>query len=617
MPGIFGLFCQDKDYLKENTENLIKSLKHRNCYIEKKVINSCLLGIVGLLSSCTKNCVALNKETTLIGVSTGYVSNKKEIIEELNLSPLTCTDSETHFFVTLFQKRRLKFAKYINGLFNVAIYDAENGKIIIANDRYGFYPLFYAINNGRFAFASEAKFVLKAAEINPKINKEAISEFFTFSYLLGEKTFFEGVKLLKPATIMIFDTTNNKIVTKQYWDFSIPQHQYGKYNNFYEEFRRLMKKAVERAIQGANKVGVFLSGGLDSRALAAFASKSNVDVVAFTFGPKDSLEQKIAVRVAERLKIKYVFREIPSDFIAKYSEEIVYRGDGMIRIRDCHFMALLDDVKRMVDLVLLGTFGGELFGSKITRKIKNFKSKRNLMNYLFKKNITLFPLKEYQEVFNDNIKFIERNLFKRFYETFDQISFDKPEDIVEYWEYRNRQVRYIFQSFQYLNWYLETRHPFLDTDLVEFFALRMPYSLRLNENFFQKALNYCFPCLSDIPWVRTMVPPGSGALAMLIGKSKLFLRQQISQILEKISKGKIKMAPLDYRLYDQWIRTGSKDYIIGLLLDSRTLKRGFFKPSYIKRVLYDHMNYRRNYDQLICDLVNFELLHRIFLDNFK
>jgi len=617
MVGIFGLFCQNKGYLEENIEGLTNILKHRNCYVEKKVIDSCLLGIVRLLSSRAKNCVACTKETNLVGVSTGYINNKDEIVKTLNLSPSTYTDNETYFLVTLFKKRGLNFVRFINGLFNVAIYDAANGKIIIANDRYGFYPLFYTINNGKFAFASEAKFVLKAAKINPKINKESISEFFTFSYLLGEKTFFEGVKLLRPATIMVFDTINHKILTKQYWDFSIPQNQCDKHSDLFEEFKRLMKKAVNRAIKGADKIGVFLSGGLDSRALAAFASRSNVEVIAFTFGPKNSFEQRIARKVAERLKIKHICREIPSDFIAKYAEEIVYRGDGLVRIRDCHFIALLDEVRSMVDLVLLGTFGGELFGSKITKTIKNFKSKKDVINYLYKKNITVLPLSEYQRAFNDNLRDVGRNLFNRFYETFSQISFDKPEDIAEYWEYRNRQRRYIFQSFRYIDWYLETRHPFLDTDLVEFFALRLPYEMRLNEIFFQKALNYCFPCLSDIPWVRTMVPPGSSELALLIGRAKLFFKHKKDQILENALKGRVKFLPLDYRQYDQWIRTGSRDYILRLLLDSRTLSRGFFNPNYVKRILNDHINYKRNYDQLICDMVNFELLHRIFFDAFE
>jgi asparagine synthase (glutamine-hydrolysing) len=120
-------------------------------------------------------------------------------------------ESETQFLMNLYQRKGLEFAKYINGLFNVAISDEKKGRIIIANDRYGFYPLFYTLSKERFAFASEAKFVLRAANIPSKINKMAISEFFTLSYLLGEKTFFEGIELMKPASIMIFNSASASV----------------------------------------------------------------------------------------------------------------------------------------------------------------------------------------------------------------------------------------------------------------------------------------------------------------------------------------------------------------------------------------------------------------------
>jgi asparagine synthase (glutamine-hydrolysing) len=615
--GIFGLFCREKDYFhKEKIEDLVNIMKHEDSYVETIGLTSGFMGTVELFSSKGKNSAVFDRDSSLCGVSRGRVNNKKEL-NVLGIVQSADTEDETNFFIRLYKAKGLEFAKYINGLFNLAINDEKKGRIILINDRFGFYPLYYALSDGMFAFASEAKFVLKATNMTPKIDRRAVSEFFTLSFLLGDKTFFEGVRLMKPASIIVLYKKENKIETMQYWDFSVPKRRFNVQDNLFEEFRRLMEKAIERSIRGSKKVGVFLSGGLDSRAIAAFASKSGAEVVAFSFGPKDSFEQKIAMQVAQRLNIKIVVREIPSDFIANYAEEIVYRGDGMIRIRDCHFIALLDEVKSMVDVVLLGTFGGELFGSKVTKKLRNIKSKEEVISYLFQKNAIGIQLKEYQKVFEKCFVNERSKLLERFRETFDQIPFDNPEDIVEYWEYRNRQVRYIFQSFQYLNWFFETRHPFLDADLVEFFAFKLPFNMRINERFLQKAINYCFPSLSDIPWERTGAPLDPDILTMWFGRGKLFLKSKMGLILEKVSKGKIKTAPRDYRLYNQWLRTGSKDYVTRLLLDHRTLNRGFLKPSYVKQVLQEHMNYQRNRDQLLCDLINFELLNRIFFEDFR
>jgi len=618
MVGIFGLFRREKDsFHKEKIEDLVNIMKHKDSCVGTIRLTSSVMGTVELFSSKGKNNAVLDRDSSLSGVSRGRVNNKKEIIDALGVLQSADFEDETSFFISLYKAKGLEFVKHINGLFNLAINDEKKGRIILVNDRFGFYPLYYALSDGTFAFASEAKFVLKATNVTPKIDKRAVSEFFTFSFLLGDKTFFEGVRLMKPASIMVFHKAENKIETKQYWDFSIPERRFNVQDNLFKEFRRLMEKAIERSIRGSKKVGVFLSGGLDSRAIAAFASKSGAEVVAFSFGPKDSFEQKIAMQVAKRLNIRIIVREIPSDFIAKYAEEIVYRGDGLIRIRDCHFIALLDEVKSMVDVVLLGTFGGELFGSKVTKNLMNLKSKEEIISYLFKKNAIGIQLNEYQKVFEKNFENEKSRLLERFKGTFDQIPFDNPEDVVEYWEYRNRQVRYIFQSFQYLNWFLETRHPFLDTDLVEFFAFKLPFNMRIYERFLQKAINYCFPSLSDIPWERTGTPLDPDPLTIWFGRGKLFLKSQIGLILEKVSKGKIKMAPHDYRLYNQWLRAGSKDYVTKLLLDRRTLNRGFLKPNYIKQVLQEHMYYQRNHDQLLCDLINFELLNRTFFESFK
>jgi hypothetical protein len=141
--------------------------------------------------------------------------------------------------------------------------------------------------------------------------------------------------------------------------------------------------------------------------------------------------------------------------------------------------------------------------------------------------------------------------------------------------------------------------------------------MRINEKFLQKAINYYFPSLSDIPWERTGAPLDPDIITMWFGRGKLFLKSKTGLILEKISKGKIKTAPRDYRLYNQWLRTGSKDYVIRLLLDQQTLNRVLLKPSYVKQVLQEHMNYQRNHDQLLCDLINFELLNRIFFEDFR
>jgi len=113
----------------------------------------------------------------------------------------------------------------LKGIFNVALYDNEKDRVIVVNDRYGFYPMFFSQNNDGFTFASEAKGVLEGLNIIPEIDKNAVPEFFSFKYPLGERTFFKQVKKLQPATTLIYDRSKHHLVRQRYWDSILKQQK--------------------------------------------------------------------------------------------------------------------------------------------------------------------------------------------------------------------------------------------------------------------------------------------------------------------------------------------------------------------------------------------------------
>ena len=628
MPGIFGCIDRNGDPVpKEIAMGMADSLKHEDWYVDEWILDSCLLGAVELEFLYQINSLVYDDGESLIGVSRGNIYNKQELSEKFGIHYTPLYSNDIRFVVELYRKEGSNFAKHLNGLFVAAIYDKEKDRIVLANDRYGYYPLFYSLSSKNFVFASEAKAVLKDRAITPRINRSAVPEFFAFSFLLGNKTFFEDVKLMLPACILTYDRTKDQINIKRYWDFSLKKYEPTKpLGSYLKDFNRLMKRAVERRVKDREEVGVFLSGGLDSRIIAAFASETKTPVITFTFGVKNCSEQKIASEVAERLGLENVFYEIPSDFIADYARKIVYRGDGLVRIRDCHFIGLLDEIRKRVHTVLLGTFGGDLvWPDAETEKLISLKRREEVINYLFKfytstLNNTL-PVREHQRAFTDAFfKEIKGNVKKNFIRTFDEIRFSLPSDIADYWEYRNREPRYIFQASQHINWYLETRHPFMDNELVDFLAFRFPPHLRRREmfgmvvenTFLQKAISHSFPSLSDIPWHG--FPPNPNTLRVLLIGGRRFIRKKIVTRLEKLLRTKIRFTPIDFRGYDEWLRTGSKAYALNTLLDTKTLKRNFFRKDFVMKIIRDHMNYKENYNLLMCDLINFELMNRIFFE---
>ena len=624
MPGIFGCIDRNGDPVPQKRAiEMASSLKHEEWYIDKFVIlDSCVFGTVELESSHDKHNLVESKDKSLACVMRGNVYNKHELGEEFGTKWFSSCLNDARFLIESYENKGLDFVKHLNGLFSLAIYDRGADRVIVANDRYGFYPLFYSVNQEMFAFASETKGVLKSSITPPVINKTAIPEFFTFSFVLGNKTFFRNIKSMLPANMLVYDRLKNRLHARNYWDFTSRHdahtREYKPLKTYLNEFKKLMKKAVERRVQDKERIGVFLSGGLDSRVVAAFASETDKDIVTFTFGVRSCLQRKIAEEVSRRLGVKNIFYEIPPDFVADYAEKIVYRGDGLIRIRDCHFIALLEKVRRKVDTVLLGTFG-PLFGWdrwEHASRLLTLRNKAEVINYLLRSYTTVLPLEEHRVAFTDIFyDEVTNKVAENFRRTVDQIGFDSALDMADYWTYRNHQQKYTFLAFQFMNWYLETRHPFLDKDLVDFFAFALPPKLRIDKMFLQKAVNYCFPSLSNIPLEHDGVPPDSHSMRFLLGDVEHFLKRKSRRIIERLSHGKYSfIKPLDYRQYSSWLRTGSRAYVLRILLNPKTLGRGYFKRDFIERIVREHMTARKNHDQLICDLINLELMSRIFFD---
>ncbi|MGB9615456.1 MAG: asparagine synthase-related protein, partial [Fervidobacterium sp.] len=416
----------------------------------------------------------------------------------------------------------------------------------------------------------------------------------------------------------------DRLTQKRYWDFSkatAKVFNIQSYESYLKAFKKLAGKAVERRMQDKEKIGVFLSGGLDSRIIAAFASQTGKEVITFTFGVKGCIQKRIAEAISQRLGVRNVFYEIPSDFIARYAEEIVFGGDGLVRIRDCHFISALEKVRKEVDTVLMGIYG-ILFGWQRWEHPKEFLNKesrlghKELANYLIRRYNTVLPLHDYQKAFTEEFyEQIKDAVPKNFMQTVDPKDFDRPMDMIAYWVLRNSEPRYIFQNLQYVNWYLEVRHPFLDNDLVDFFAFTLPPELKAGKVFLRKAADYCFPSLSDIPIEHGGVPPSAPLIRFLMGEFIASSKRKFGRAFERLTRNKtLTVFADDYRRYDYWLKTGSRDYVLKILLDSRTLNRGYFKSEYIKRIVEEHMSGRKNNEQTICDLINLELLFRMFFD---
>ncbi len=190
----------------------------------------------------------------------------------------------------------------IDGMFAFAIWDARERRTVLARDRMGQKPLFYAVlPDGTLVFASEVKGVLAHPGVEPIVDEAGLAAYLTFEYLPDGLSILEGVRKLLPGTWLSFESGQQ--TQRRYWD--IPFIDAPRPEHAVERFTELFDRAVARRLMADVPLGVFLSGGLDSSSVAASVvrqrSAGSVKTFSIGFREKSYDESSMARMVAEHL----------------------------------------------------------------------------------------------------------------------------------------------------------------------------------------------------------------------------------------------------------------------------------------------------------------------------
>ncbi|HKP88300.1 MAG TPA: asparagine synthase (glutamine-hydrolyzing) [Blastocatellia bacterium] len=202
--------------------------------------------------------------------------------------------SDTETVIHLYEERGLDFVHELEGDFAIALWDEDARRLVLARDRIGVKPLYYAILGGRLIFASEIKAILQHPSISRDIDEEALYHYLTFLTTPAPMTLFRGIKKLPAGCLMTCDARGDVKVTR-YWDAIVTEPDPGLVNDeraAAEELRRLLTESIEKRMMSDVPFGVFLSGGIDSTAnVALMSGLMNQPVRTFTVGFSDNPER--------------------------------------------------------------------------------------------------------------------------------------------------------------------------------------------------------------------------------------------------------------------------------------------------------------------------------------
>lgn len=295
----------------------------------------------------------------------GEVYNFPEIRERLRsagASFRTRTDTET--VLHLVARDGADAVRELNGMFAFAVFDSKTRSLILARDRLGIKPLFYAYRNGRFVFGSDMKsFIVGHPDLCGRIDLDAVHHYLSLNYIPAPHTIFEGVRCLPPGHTLTLDRAGT-LRTNAYWDVRYDPNESRPEGALAEQLRALLEDSVQKRLLSDVPVGVLLSGGIDSSTIAAMMSaKRSTPIKTFSVGFSESSYSEIgfARDVAKTLRTDHYEVEVGApdgDAIRQLVWDLgqPYADSSMVPLREVCKLA-----REHVKVVLSGDGGDEVF----------------------------------------------------------------------------------------------------------------------------------------------------------------------------------------------------------------------------------------------------------------
>lgn len=568
-----------------------------------------------------------NEDGTLWLVFNGEIYNHATLREQLiSRGHRYSTHSDTETIVHLYEEYGRDCVRHLQGMFAFAIWDARNRSLFIARDRLGIKPLYYRLSSGSFIFGSEIKVLLEYPGVRPEFDRTALSEYLAFGYLSGENTFYCGIKKLMPGHILELKEGGAYDISR-YWDLTINAESSSHPRSYYvEAYRERLEKAVSSHLMSDVPLGAFLSGGLDSSAVAALMTKIRREPVeTFSVGYRETAYSELpyARMVAKHMNSIHHEVLLSRDDFFDCLPKLIWHEDEPIAWPSSvplYFVAEL--ARSRVKVVLTGEGSDETLGgySRYAFTLRN-KTMDDLYRHVIpgflRRNIREFIAKSsmigatarrklshtFLALDSDSWSSFYFDNFLAAFSQVDQVELLTKEasasmapgsayhHVLERWEQSSGDT---FQRLLYtdIKTYLvellmkqdnmsmaasiESRVPFLDHTLVEF-AVNIPSEHQLGglsgKRILKEAMNGLLP-------------------SSIIHRPKLGFPTP----------------------WSGWLAGTQLDEIENLLLEPRSVERGLFQSAAVKRLFHEHRTkYRDHYDR-IWRLLNLEIWHRVCIE---
>lgn len=563
----------------------------------------------GLLENGPQPVFSDDGETALL--LDGEVNNATELQKQFSseLPPRALTPPE--LCLRLILRHGHEIAQLFNGFFCLVVYERTARRVSIISDRYGARSLFYVRRNNCLLFATELK-ALAAADLSPrKIDELGVFELFCYGTHFKDRTWMDGYLRLPPASVLTVDPAQFGI--RRYWTYrydegapTLDQQTYA------TVFGILLDRAVERCMGGTKRVGMFLSGGYDSRSVAAALRRHRRPLPAFTFGLPESRDVRFAAMLSDRLGLEHHVLNRQGAYLFQNCRAIVWRTEGMMTFANATSIQWHSELKQKMDIILTG-FLGEFSGSHTWPALLLARSRRAAIGAIFNRFIAP-KLGVAERIFQP--AFFARALAaarENFYKSFELIEDDHPLNVADSWNVLHLQPRGTFHAPAVDRHRLEMRAPHTDNDLVDF-LLKIPPYARIEQRVYKKMMAYSFPDIRDVPCTNSARPVNPNFVREYAWMAGEYVARKAYAVLQKPFTRQSALGR-EFRDLGQDFRAEPEliKQILQPLLGAGILPESVFRREGIERLVDEHYSGKASHEHTIGLLISLGLAMKCFL----
>lgn len=605
MPGIAGLITRaPREHAEPLLRRMVVAMQHEAFYRSGTWIDESLGVYVGwsaLEKSFADGMPLYNEKKDVVLVFSGEEYPEPGLAARLAAQGHVLEQGHASYLVHAYEQDP-DFPRGLNGRFHALVADRRGRIVRLFNDRYGLHRLYYHHAGDSFFFAAEAKAILAVRPELRTVDPVGLGEFLSCGCVFDGRTIFDRVSVVPGAADWTF-RCGSLVRRRTYFNPEEWERQAGPDgDDRYERFRDAVKSNLPRYFNGSERIGVALTGGLDTRAIMAWRRAPAGSLCCYTFGSevRDTQDVAVAKQVAQICGQPHETIPVGKEFLSRfahYAERSIFLTDGCVDLSHAPDLYFSERARQIAPVKIVGTYASEV--------------------------LTPAPAFEPATLAPGLVRHDLSRYVRDAERTYRELRREHPVTFAVF-----RQTPWWHFGIMALEQtQLTVRAPYLDNDVI-----RAVYTFPLDggaaRDVRQRLIADANPALAALRTDRG-VGGSHGWLAAAVARTWLEFTYKAEYAydygmpqwlaradhllawcrLERLFLGRHKA--LHFRV---WYRDALSPYVREMLLDQRSRRRPYFQPRAVESIVNGHLKGSRNHTVAIHKMLAVELIHRLFVD---